>query len=319
MLGKTNGGGGGFDPSEIQSGTIAVDNILGLDSLGDIVKGNLAGQYVRVIPAPASTTLTDELIEVFKEGVFVNGAFLGMVNPVFFPCKSYASNYFGLYIGADSDGTKTRIGIYKITTSTNKIADISYSISISHTTGIPDFAEGAKILGKSWPSYPTTNTTPKVLQIASNGGSLSWGDIPSPAVVAYEGTSLLPTDVVFEDWTLHRAIKDGNVLWVVLTGKISNQGISSATIDKLFSITLADEIASKIYTTDGLTVLVNDATKDVITYWRGAKAGSTGTFALTSRGAKNLTLEIGSFGLSEGSSVFLDVRIPIFLDIGTVS
>ena len=177
MLGKTNSGGGGFDPSEIQSGTIAVDNILGLNSLGDIVKGNLSGQYVRVIPAPASTTLTDELIEVFKEGVFVNGTFLGMKNPVFFPCEEDANNYYrGIVFGLEYAGRDTVIYTYSIYKSTKYLQKDSGAFRIKNSSGLVTIPSSLKIRDKDFPTYPTNNTTPKVLQIASNGGSLSWGD-----------------------------------------------------------------------------------------------------------------------------------------------
>lgn len=184
MLGKTNGGWGGFDPSEIQSGTIAVDNILGLDTLGSIVKGNLAGQYVRVIPAPASATLTDELVEVFKEGVFVNGNFFLLRNPVFFPCylrDGSSTVYHGLVIGQNSIGLSTYAKTYTIS---NKVISVSddYAINFNASTNTVALGQktlitkGVSINGKDFPEYPIGNTTPKILQIAS--GSLSWGDQP---------------------------------------------------------------------------------------------------------------------------------------------
>lgn len=326
MLGKTNGGGGGFDPSEIQSGTIAVDNILGLDTLGSIVKGNLAGQYVRVIPAPASTTLTDELIDVFKEGVFVNGDFLGMTNPVFFPCKADEGNYYGIVIGAG--GSITYVETYRISPA-KVISVYRLAFYIGNTDGGVGFsnaisANNVNITGnlvvksKSWPSYPTNNTTPKVLQIASNGGSLSWGDVPSPAVVAYEGTSLLPTDVVFEDWTLHRAIKDGNVLWFVVSGKIKNNGSASANVRTLCEITLPSELSAKIYRFEGTTCDEAYDTNSMVEVHAGYISSNMNTsFYLVSEVANKIQIwSYANTAINAGASATFDCRIPIFLNIG---
>ena len=320
MLGKTNSGGGGFDPSDIQSGTIAVDNILGLSSLGDIVKGNLSGQYVRVIPAPASTTLTDELIEVFKEGVFVNGTFLSMKNPVFFPCEKDANDYYrGIAFGVEYAGRDTVIYTYEIYKSTKYIQKGYGVFRVKNSSGLVSLTGNLQIGAKTFPNYPTSNTTPKVLQIASNGGSLSWGDVPSPAVIAYEGTSLLPTDVVFEDWTLHRAIKDGNILWFVLAGKITNNG-TNASVTDILEITLPSEISSKIYRADGTTCdQAYSGGSAVITFYDIFNNTST-KFLLISPEANKIKIKIASAQtLATGGSQMLNTSIPIFLDTGTVS
>lgn len=47
-----------------------------------------------------------------------------------------------------------------------------------------------KANGKTIPTYPTTNTNPQYLQIAANGGSLSWADIPTTSYVAGTGISI---------------------------------------------------------------------------------------------------------------------------------
>ena len=324
MLGKTNGGGGGFDPSEIQSGTIAVDNILGLDTLGSIVKGNLDGQYVKVIPAPESNTLTNDQFNLFKEGVFVNGTFLGMRNPIFLPCsmKSGSSYYRGVAFGQNAVGTPSRYTnfcIYSINSSSKAIESGNIPISIENETGKINL-ENLSIESKSWPAYPTTNTTPKVLQIASNGGSLSWGDVPSPAVVAYEGTSLLPTDVVFEDWTLHRAIKDGNVLWFVLTGKLKNNGASSVNVSNICEIVLPSEVSSKIYRLEGTTCDSAYTTDTLISRTSGIfGSSSTVRYTLLSTEANKIKLQSATNEIPAGNSLPVDMRIPIFLDTGTVS
>lgn len=62
----------------------------------------LYGVFVRIINAPTSTTLTDEQVDIIKEGVFVNGDFLGLHNPVL--CPGHADGYFiyGTLIGENS-------------------------------------------------------------------------------------------------------------------------------------------------------------------------------------------------------------------------
>lgn len=324
MLGKTNGGGGGFDPSEIQSGTIAVDNILGLDALGDIVKGNLAGQYVRVIPAPASTTLTDDEYNAIKEGVFINGTLLGIKNPILFPFGAYNGNDYGVAIGCPSVGDQgkyTYIKAYAIS-SAKVISVTSADFSIENTTGAVSIGNlsipySLKIKDKNFPNYPTSNTTTKFLQIGKYGGNLSWGDVPSPAVVAYEGTSLLPTDVVFEDWTLHRAIKDGNVLWVVICGAVTNTSINQVSVTNLFSIDLPADIASKIYRFDGTTCDNSYLNNDLVLIQSGTINESGKNYKIVSQTANNFVLTITSAEtLNSQATKIFNVRIPIFLNIG---
>lgn len=101
--------GEGFDPSDIEVGDIEQDGVLGLNSDNELVKGSLYGKFVRVIDAPESDTLTSEQIELFTEGVFVNGTFLEVKNPIFCPAVvDTSSKKFGLVI------TGSKISVYSI-------------------------------------------------------------------------------------------------------------------------------------------------------------------------------------------------------------
>ena len=76
---------------------------------------NLDGKYVKVMDAPSSTTLTDEQIALFEKGIFVNGTFLDVLNPVFYPitngegCVMYKSSHGGLVIGLYAINPTTKV------------------------------------------------------------------------------------------------------------------------------------------------------------------------------------------------------------------
>lgn len=138
------------------------------------------------------------------------------------------------------------------------------------------------------------------------------------SVVAYEGTSLLPEGVVFEDWALHRGIKTGNVLWIVITGKIKNTTEASISLTDLFSIVLPEEIASKIYKFDGTTC--NSGTTGLILgcymYWQ---AFNNISIYLSNTTLNTLTFRTAtSKKIPANTSQEVDCRIPLFLDIGSV-
>ena len=145
--------GGGFDPSAIEAGNVPQDAVLGLDSENKIVKGNLFGKYVKVIDAPSSETLTEKQIELFKGGVFVNGVFLGLRNPIFLPWEPVADIKAGLVLSADgSDPRLFKIKAYQIQNETNVVSlrgGLDYN-STSNQLSIT----ALKLAGKDFPSYP---------------------------------------------------------------------------------------------------------------------------------------------------------------------
>ena len=137
-------------------------------------------------------------------------------------------------------------------------------------------------------------------------------------ILAYEGTSLLSSGVVFENWTLHRSIKDGNILWVVLSGKITNTSGSSKTEYSFFSVTLPSQISSKIYRLNGTTCDNAESSSPEILNAVGYKSNSNNPvfYYLSSVTANVLQLTCSGLAIDNNGSAYVDVRIPIFLDIG---
>ena len=137
-------------------------------------------------------------------------------------------------------------------------------------------------------------------------------------VESFEGTSLLPTDVVFENWTLHRAIKIGDILWIVLAGKIKNNGSASATINNVIEITLPENISSKIYRMNGTNCSQSplgdgwDLCVQAEVYW----SGNPTRLDIVSNAVNKITLTNVGKSLSSGSSAIANLRVPLFLDIG---
>ena len=207
----------------------------------------------------------------------------------------YALSYTLPSIRLQNDGSITKIQI-EISTEDKSYSVIDYSSVVGNPTfdGSEIALTGIEIAGQQY----------KV------GGS---------EVLAYEGTSLLPTDVVFENWTLHRAIKDGNILWIVLSGEVKNNGSDTATVNNYFSITLNTDISSKIYRQDGTTCNNAKSSNNRILRFNGMSGDNSTTFDLNSDSANVIYVRSRSnVGLGAGDSMILDVRIPIFLDIGTV-
>lgn len=167
----------------------------------------------------------------------------------------------------------------------------------------------------------TDGTLDKVLGLDGSGklvkGEVGGGSEP---VVAYEGVVGLPEGITLTDWTLHRAIKDSNILWVVLTGRIAisiSGGIPTNT--PFFTITLPEEISSKIYRTEGSTCN-NEPTSSGSSYILQDTTQVNGAkqYSLWSRTPNTISLETStSWSLGQGGSFPLNIRIPLFLDIGS--
>ena len=137
---------------------------------------------------------------------------------------------------------------------------------------------------------------------------------------AYEGTSLLPTDVVFESWTLHRAIKDGNILWLVCSGKIHNNSASQQSVDYLFELTIPSNIGSHIYRMDGTTVNNTRTGSDsLILQGNGAWGSTPLTISVESPSENYIKIGFNSTQtINASGNRAVNLRIPIFLNIGTV-
>ena len=139
---------------------------------GDV---SLDGKYVKVIDAPSSTNLTDEQIALFEEGVFINGTYLSLLNPVFFPAYSSEGSARGIAIGNTSGGNTFVIKGYYINKSNKTISTPSGNplvISVtSNNSSITNFNN------KSVPAYPSPTGT---FVLKSVNGTLTWVEEVAP-------------------------------------------------------------------------------------------------------------------------------------------
>lgn len=176
-----------FDPSSVQAGELV--SALGLNADGLLKKQALAGlfdgKYVRIMTIPESTTLTDEQIAQFVEGGFMNGVFLGLINPVFFPVvkDSYGSYICGFVFGKTPTGSSV-LSAYWI--SGSKVIQLYTQNPIielgpGNATGRIDVklisnkirynSGDLEILNKKIPSYPSNTGT---FTLKCVDGVLTW-------------------------------------------------------------------------------------------------------------------------------------------------
>ena len=116
-------------------------------------------KYVKVIPAPKSTTLTDDQIAQITSGMHVEGSFLGYPNPMFFPAEESSNAWTGIF----QSGVYVRVyGINK----TSKVIAL-----VASTVGVVALQSIAQINGKTLPVHPS-NTGTFTLKMVD--GSLAW-------------------------------------------------------------------------------------------------------------------------------------------------
>lgn len=123
--------------------TGALANIGDVAVTGDIsASGHITGDVVHTMPAPSSTTLTDEEFSKVIGGVFIIGSFLGLQNPIL--CTP--TFFGGIYVGVIISGTT--IGAYTLN-STNKVI-------AKRTTGTPSYnlENLNQVNGKQIPAFP---------------------------------------------------------------------------------------------------------------------------------------------------------------------
>lgn len=129
---------------------------------------NINELFVKIMDAPSSTTLTDEQKAIIKDGVFINGTFMGYKNPVFFPSNSTT---YGCFIGCypDESGTPFSISSYVINAS-NVISKQGAEIRFN-SNGKLDLSTLYRVNGKEIPNYPSDTGTyvPKCVD-----GVLTW-------------------------------------------------------------------------------------------------------------------------------------------------
>lgn len=153
----------GFDPSSVEAGTLI--SALGLDANNLLKKQALAGmfdgKYVRIMNAPSSTTLNDEQIEVIKEGVFIDGEFLGFHNPVLFPPASAILDFHRGIIMGQKSGVAT-IQTYQIRNT--KVIELFDQFLF-------DILNLRQLNGKTIPTYPSDTGT---FTLKCVDGVLTW-------------------------------------------------------------------------------------------------------------------------------------------------
>ena len=100
---------------------------------------------VRVMDAPASTTLTDEQIELIRGGTFIKGLFLGELNPILVPPYDSGSTYIGGIISGGS------LAVY-IIDKTTKVITIA-----EETIGLMSLKSIYSINSTVLPSFPNAD------------------------------------------------------------------------------------------------------------------------------------------------------------------
>ena len=148
------------------------------DYMEGLDPSDLYGKFVRIIDAPTSTTLTDDLLEIFKEGVFVQGNFLNMKNPLFFPAQvaySDPTGFQGICIGVEHRGELghegTALHFYEINSS-KAISKRNTALFFDHNQSLL-ISSNLIIYEKTYPSYPT-NQTDKKYHFVLNNRNLRW-------------------------------------------------------------------------------------------------------------------------------------------------
>ena len=115
---------------------------------------------VRKYAPPSSVTLTDEEIAIIRDGCFIEGAFLGVNNPMFCPsANETGTNLYGIIIYGAS------IGVYLINKSTKIISlynNPGKLISLDNVTAFN---------GVALPNYPSSTGT---FTFKSVNGVLTW-------------------------------------------------------------------------------------------------------------------------------------------------
>ena len=128
------------------------DKIVGVNVEGKyVLKAPSALPYVRKMTAPSSTILTDEEIEQIKGGVFIDGEYLGLKNPILFPTDSNNGVIFG-----ESWTTSSVFAQYNINETTKEITLYAGKRITLNKDGGVELADLSKVNGKNVPVYPSS-------------------------------------------------------------------------------------------------------------------------------------------------------------------
>lgn len=123
-------------------------------------------EVVKIMPAPASTTLTDDEITQIINGIHINGTFLGYVNPVLFPARvTDATYYLGLLCGASENAVAVE-RVYRINKTTKVIDAAPYTSSVFSVNG-KAYIYIASLNNATFPETNPSGTEPYDLTIAN--------------------------------------------------------------------------------------------------------------------------------------------------------
>ena len=142
---------------------------------GDIsASGKLTGgplsQFVKIMEAPESTTLSEDEIAIITEGVFINGNFLGFKNPILSPAISIGDAYYGIVIGTEGSGGVGYIQTYTINAS-KVINKQSNRLLINGPANAVQVPDSFAIKGKAWPTNPAVTGS---FTLKCVNGTLTW-------------------------------------------------------------------------------------------------------------------------------------------------
>lgn len=160
-------------PQGLDGGSQVVANPLGGYSdflnkidIDGVIYGIPTGNYVKYISPPEDTVLTDEELQNFINGVFINGNFVGFKNPVFFPCGDDENYWYGIVIGS-------RVGTYTSKIKNFVISKETKTINVDTNFDSVMLENIYQLNGRSLPNYPSSPNYRRKLCYNTNN-TLSW-------------------------------------------------------------------------------------------------------------------------------------------------
>lgn len=133
-----------------------------------LTKEKILNDFVKLESSPQSAYLTEEERNEIVNGAFVNGSFLGLKNPVFFPADSFSDGDYYQGIVIAPNGAYTVVSTYLIYTNNNNYIEVSNNRYMR--------VQGLEYVnGREFPNYPVSPAKPKVL-VAKNNNTLEWQD-----------------------------------------------------------------------------------------------------------------------------------------------
>lgn len=142
----------------------------------------LVGKFARVMPAPETTTLTDEYIDAMEDGVFINGTIGSYKDFIFFPWDEVGTYLQGICF-ANQDGRLDMLRYY--INKETKVLSFSVVMLELNPAGIVKsgyaqldgaFLNYPSINNKAFPAYPA-DTTKEYGLVQQIGGDLAFKEL----------------------------------------------------------------------------------------------------------------------------------------------